>query len=110
MLYVSGFVSNNIVYFDVETGNYQGELIDGAANGIFGPTALHFMPGHQVTVSAAAGISDAIWLATQDDVTSSGTDGITDWTDGTILQLSDSRFRFGGWRDDGWSIFIRGKS
>ena len=43
----------------------MGELLDSAPSGLNDPTALHFLPGDQVTVSAATGISDAFWLSTQ---------------------------------------------
>ena len=92
-LYVSGFVSNNVVRFNANDGSFHDEFVASGANGLNQATYIHFLPGQQVTVTAATLSSDAIWLATENDVTNSGTDGITNWTDSTLLQVGDPNFQ-----------------
>ena len=91
-LYVSGFQSDNVVRFNISDGSFHDEFVATGANGLNQATYLHFLPSHQVSVTAAATTSNAIWLTTKDDVTSSGTDGITDWSDGTVLQMGGTNF------------------
>ena len=51
-LYVSNYTSDQVLVYDGQTGALIGDFITPGAGGLDGPTAIQFLPSHQVAVAA----------------------------------------------------------
>lgn len=56
---------------------------------------IEFTPPTAAAGTTPAGFVDGIWLSTRDNVTDSNINGLSGWTDGTVLQFADPNLSLG---------------